>query len=93
MSISKLLVPFIMSLTLFGCSVGSDNVAACEAYVNSSDCGDTNASTIVNSCDSFADTECDVSEYFDCLAENVTCTDGVLDTTGAATCASKLSCN
>ena len=68
-------------------NAGEANVAACEDWVASMECGDTDYSTLVT-CSSYSETTCDISEYFDCLSDNTTCDEdlGVADTTGWADC-------
>jgi hypothetical protein len=76
-----------------GAGSGSpDNVGACENYVNSVECGSTDISQYVD-CSAYAGYPCDISGYFDCLATNVTCTNGVLDVSGMSQCASQATCN
>jgi hypothetical protein len=64
---------------------GAGNVAACEAYVDSIDCGDVDLGSMVT-CADYEAVTCDVSEYFNCLADNTVCTDGQLDLSGWANC-------
>ncbi len=68
-------------------STGAQNVAACEEWLASMSCGDTDYSTLV-SCDAYEEITCDVSDYFDCLTENTTCDEdlGVADLTGWTVC-------
>ena len=60
-------------------SAGELNVAACEGYVASLDCGGFDFSTIYGEgfCDGYAETTCEIAEYFDCLTEGAECIDGV----------------
>ena len=78
---------------LTACSPGKANVAACEDWLAAMDCGDTDFSTLV-SCDVYENTECDISQYFDCLAEETTCDDdlGVADTSGWLNCLEQAEC-
>jgi hypothetical protein len=63
---------------LAGCSQGKQNVAACEAYVESLACGDYDFSVLYPEgyCETWAETECDVSEYFRCLDRGSDCAGG-----------------
>jgi hypothetical protein len=67
-----------------------DNVAACEDFITAFECDAYDLSMYLM-CDIYSNTTCDVSHYFDCLADEVTC-----DTTGfsnaANTCASLATC-
>jgi hypothetical protein len=51
------------------------NVRSCEAYVDALECGSTDLSDLYaeDFCEDFEGAECDVTPYFDCLEENVTC--------------------
>jgi len=76
------------------CSKGKKNVAACEDWLASMSCGDTDYTTLV-SCDAYEETTCDISEYFDCLTENTTCDEdlGVADMSGWTECTSYTTCD
>lgn len=67
-----------------------DNVAACEGFVAAYECADIDVAQFVM-CEVYANTTCDIADYFDCLADEVTC-----DPTGignaATTCASLAMC-
>ncbi len=73
---------------------GYDNVQACEEWVGSFSCGDYYLSGVVD-CSVYSETVCDVSDYFDCLAENTDCDEdlGIVDTTGWTSCADLASCD
>ncbi len=74
-----------------GSNGASDNVAACEAFVDSWECqvqGGVNPLM----CDLYAETACDVSDYFNCLADNTTCSGDVLDASGWIDCAELAEC-
>ena len=75
---------------LQGC--GTDNVAACEEWIESLNCGEYDFSSTLD-CSIYESTECDISDYFDCLTENTECIDGVPDMTGWLSCLSKATCN
>ena len=79
-----------LAFALSGCG-GHDNVAACEAWVEKATCGNTNFSTLV-ACGSYADLDCDISDYFDCLTENFSCDMGVPNTAGWVACAAFAVC-
>jgi hypothetical protein len=53
------------------------SVAACEEFVSTQECGDFDFAAAFP-CDSYSTAECDLTDWFDCLAENTTC-----DTPGA----------
>jgi hypothetical protein len=77
---------------LSGCG-GPDNVQACEDWIDTVSCGDTDFHQYVN-CDIYGDTDCDIADYFDCLTDNTTCdeTTGTADTSNWSTCATKATC-
>jgi hypothetical protein len=62
-----------------------DNVGACKAWIANYDCGGFDIGQSLN-CDLYADTACDISDYFDCLSDNTSCTNGFPDTSGWADC-------
>lgn len=68
-----------------------DNVAACEAFVDTVSCGDVDLSQFLD-CDIYADTVCDIADYFDCLSDNTSCTDGVFDNSQWPSCADLATC-
>jgi len=63
----------------------TNNVQACEAFVDSLDCGLPDGAL---DCSSYAGVTCDLTEYLDCLADNSACTNGMLDPTGWVECVS-----
>ncbi len=71
----------------------ADNVGACEDWLASMECGDYDFSEVVD-CSAYADYPCDISDYFDCLAENGSCDEdtGVYDSSGWGDCADLASC-
>ncbi len=89
---NSILILSVLGLTACG-SVGDKNVSACEDWLASMSCGDTDFSTLV-SCDVYQDTTCDVSDYFTCLTDGTTCDEatGVADMTGWADCATLATC-
>ena len=98
---NKLVLSFLSLLTVTamgGCGGGSDktdNVAACKAFVAKVKCGDVDISTQVD-CDLYANTTCDISDYFDCLETKYVCVNGAYDESKLATisdCTAKASCN
>lgn len=82
-----LLVPFAV---LAACG-GTDNVGACEDYVASVSCGDYDASEFVD-CSVYEATTCDISDYFNCLADAGTCTDDVYDAGDVSSCTALATC-
>jgi hypothetical protein len=69
-----------------------DNVAACNDLVDSLECGGADLGQYVP-CDSYAQTTCDFSDYFQCLEDEFTCTDGAFDPTAWMGCASLATCD
>ena len=67
-----------------------DNVAACEDFVAAYECADVDLTQFVM-CDVYANTTCDIADYFDCLADEVTC-DAAGIGSAAMTCASLATC-
>ena len=84
-----------------GSDDSTDNVASCKDYVAALDCGSLDISTVypANFCDAYANTSCDISDYFDCLTSNTMCVlnDPILgdhlDQSGTTMCASMANCN
>ena len=80
-----------------------DNVSACQNYVDSLECGDFDPSTIYGSTfceDTYGGlTTCDISDYFNCLADNTECIEDdpvlgdYLDQSGTTDCASLANCD
>ena len=69
-----------------------DNVAACEDWIDSTDCSGVDLADFVD-CGGLGATPCDIASYFDCLTDNTDCGgDGPLDMSGWANCASQLTC-
>lgn len=69
-----------------------DNVGACKEWVAAVDCGTFDAEGTIP-CDSFGNLTCDIGDYFDCLADNFTCTDGHADTAQWSKCIDYASCD
>ena len=84
------LMNIVMTLSLSGCG-SYDNVAACEAWVETMTCGETDFSTLVV-CSNYEAIECNIADYFDCLTENYSCDMGVADTAGWAACSALAVC-
>ncbi len=59
---------------------GTDNVSACQAFIDSAECAELPGGTAIIDCSIYAETVCDISDYFNCLADNTTCVDGFADT-------------
>ena len=68
-----------------------DNVDACEAWVDAYECGGFDIGQSLN-CDLYADATCDLSDYFDCLTDNTSCTNGFPDTSGWPACVDLATC-
>lgn len=60
---------------------GTDNVSACEAFVDGVSCAELPGGAPLIDCTIYAEVVCDVSDYFNCLADSTTCVDGFADTT------------
>lgn len=71
---------------------GAANVTACEEFLDEVSCGDFDFNTVVD-CSIYKQTTCDISDYFDCLSDELTCTDGVADTSGWASCVDEAECD
>ena len=71
---------------------GFDNVAACEALLDDFDCGDVDLGMYVD-CDVYGPLPCYVADYFDCVNEEITCTDGVLDASTLMECVPLAQCD
>jgi hypothetical protein len=98
---NKLVLSFLGLATVMatvGCGGSSgkvDNVAACNAFVEKVKCGSVDISSQVD-CSLYANTACDISDYFDCLETKYVCVNGTYDETKLATisdCTSKATCN
>jgi hypothetical protein len=61
---------------LLSCNHGKRAVEACEELAETLECGDTDFYSVLD-CNGYADTECNIVRYFDCLEDNFECTDGV----------------
>lgn len=62
-----------------------DNVAACEALLDSIACTPAAGVELLD-CDSLGASPCELADYFACLADNATCPGGALDVTGWGQC-------
>lgn len=69
----------------------ADNVGACEDFLASIDCGGAGLGAAFD-CSAYAGLSCDISDYFTCAADALSCMGGVLDPSGLATCAEKAVC-
>lgn len=86
---------FVLTSLLFlttSCSEDFNNEAACQDWIDAFSCGDTDISSSVD-CSLYADVDCDVSDYFNCLTENTTCEMGVVDITGWSACYNLATCD
>jgi hypothetical protein len=93
-----LLLVSVFAVAMIGCGDddgggAADNVGACEDWLAAMDCGTTDFSSLVD-CNAYANTTCDISDYFQCLTDGTTCDEatGVVDMTGWADCADLASC-
>lgn len=82
----------VFALSIAGC--GADNVAACEDWIDSTSCGSTDVSTLID-CNIYEETSCDIADYFDCLTDNTSCDEAtsMVDTTGWTSCLSLAQCD
>ncbi|MBX7113079.1 MAG: hypothetical protein K1X64_02005 [Myxococcaceae bacterium] len=92
----KLFVLAALVVTAVGCgSAGANNVEACKRFLTASKCGSVDISSSF-SCDSYANTSCDISSYFDCASSHYVCSNGQYDSAKiqsfAADCAAKATC-
>ncbi len=69
----------------------TDNVAACQALVDSWECQPPGGIDLLMR-DAFEDSQRDVSDDFNCLADNTSCSDDVLDASGWTQCAELAEC-
>lgn len=81
-----------LAFSIGGC--GTDNVAACEDWLDTVSCGTYDFSTNVD-CSIYEETDCDIADYFDCLSDNTTCDEtlGMPDTQGWTSCSSLALCD
>jgi hypothetical protein len=70
----------------------TDNVGACETWIDAAECGDYDWSQSVD-CSLYADLQCDIADYFDCLTDNTACSGGIPDTSGWAACVELAACS
>ncbi len=70
-----------------------DNVQACEDWLDAVSCGEYDFSTSVD-CSVYEYTECDITDYFECLVDNTVCDEktGVPDMSGWGACTEYASC-
>ena len=64
---------------------GFDNAVACEALLDSFECAPPGGLALLD-CASFDSSPCDISDYFECLADNTTCSGDQLDASGWTQC-------
>ncbi len=62
-----------------------DNESACEALLDSLECAPPAGVALID-CASFSSSPCDLSDYFECLADNTTCNGEQLDASGWTQC-------
>jgi hypothetical protein len=93
---NKLVLSFLCLVAAAGCGGPSfDNVESCKTFVQKVKCGSVDISAQVN-CDTYANTNCDISDYFDCLSTKYVCVNGAYDNSKLATlseCATKATCH
>lgn len=92
----KVLLFAAVSASLLSACGGADNVAACNTWKEKVKCGSSSATldSAIN-CSAYANTACDISDYFDCLSTAYVCQNGMYDSTklaNASSCASKAVC-
>ncbi len=68
-----------------------NNVAACNDMLDELSCGSFDLGSVID-CGIYADLTCDISDYFDCIRDVVTCTDDVVDASGIVECAELAAC-
>lgn len=61
----------------------TNNVAACEAFLDNLPCALPEG---VLDCSVYAEVACDVTDYLDCLTDNSSCTNDMIDVAGWANC-------
>lgn len=85
----------MMALLVIGVTAcpSVDNVAACDDWLASMECGDYDFTAVVD-CTVYSETACDISAYFTCLADATDCDEdlGIVDTTGWTDCADEATC-
>ena len=91
----SVLVASVSCLLFAGCAA-PDNVATCEDWVTTVSCGDSfDVGTMVD-CDVYANTTCDIADYFTCLSDNFACDETTdpwtADTSAWADCAPQATC-
>jgi hypothetical protein len=83
-------VLFCLFSALFLLAVGcGGNQAACEDYVdsvNELECGSQELSTEEECPTELDDDECDMEDYYSCLADETTCSNGELQSPAAGVC-------
>lgn len=82
----------VIALGLSAC--GADNVKSCNDWKAKVACGSVSPDAI--NCEAYANSTCDISDYFDCLADAYVCENGSYNTEKlqtASACASKATCN
>lgn len=90
----KKVIAFLFCTASLAACGGPDNVGACQKFVNAVKCGSVDISGTYN-CQSFSNTSCDITEYFNCLTSHYVCNNGQYDTAKLSTvneCATKAVC-
>lgn len=59
------------------CNQGKRAVEACEELAESLSCGDNTDYLGVLNCNQYAETECDIVDYFDCMEDDFVCDEGI----------------
>ena len=90
------LTSLLSALSFSACGgAGANDVAACKSFYASLKCGTTDLTSTASSCDSYANTTCDISAYFTCLQSHYVCTNGSYESTKVKTsgeCSAKAVC-
>lgn len=70
-----------------------DNMAACEDFVADLECDGGIDISMSVPCDQFGAYTCDLTEYFDCVADAWSCDPAEIDSAGLSSCAAQLTCS
>lgn len=86
-----------LSLLLLGACSEFDNLAACRDFTNNLVCGDLDTSLAIDCLTYEPVVACDLTPYFECLADNAVCNEDVdpaeLDTQLWGSCDNLLECS
>jgi hypothetical protein len=71
----------VLAVVLGGCGDpdGEENLAACQDFLAAVSCGDIGAPTLYGPdfCQPYEESSCDMTAYWDCLANNIVCDETV----------------